>query len=137
LVILGQKAIMCFENLEEAFDGSQAAVRLTQLFDSQWLESQARSSHFIQRSSSRITGQMFLMINVLELSSSPDDNLQNQCNWLSTHFEVEIKKQSLNDRYNTHGGVFPERLPVIGVGQVDGGPQAAGARRFVQAHSIA
>lgn len=47
---------------------------------------------------------MFLMLNVLELSASPNDSLQDQCNWLSTHFGVEIKKQSLDERYNTHTG---------------------------------
>lgn len=94
------------ENPEEPFDISQAAARLTHLFDGQWLESQARSSRFIERSSSRLTGQMFLMLNVLGLSASPDDSLQDQCSWLSTHFKVDIKKQSLDERYNTHGVAF-------------------------------
>lgn len=94
------------EKLESPIDISRATARLTELFDRQWLESQARSSRFIERSSSRITGQMFLMLNVLQLSASPDDSLQDQCNWLSSHFGVEIRKQSLDERYNTHGVAF-------------------------------
>jgi len=94
------------ENPEEPFDISQAAARLTHLFDGQWLETQARSSRFIERSSSRLTGQVFLMLNVLGLSAGPDDSLQDQCGWLWTHFKVEIKKQSLDERYNTHGVAF-------------------------------
>lgn len=97
---------MSSENSKQPFDVSRTAARLTELFDSQWLDCQARASRFIERSSSRITGQMFLMLNVLELSASPDDSLQDQCNWLSSHFQVEIKKQSLDERYNTYGVAF-------------------------------
>lgn len=49
---------------------------------------------------------MFLMLNVLDLGSSPEVSLQDQCNWLSTYFGIHLKKQSLDERYNTYGGAF-------------------------------
>jgi hypothetical protein len=49
---------------------------------------------------------MFLMLNVLELSLHPADSLQDQCNWLSAHFGIDLKKQSLDERYNTYGVAF-------------------------------
>lgn len=97
---------MSSDSLLKSTDYNQVADLLKHLFTSEWLESHARSSRFIERSSSRVSGQMFLMLNVLGLGSSPEDSLQDQCNWLSTHFGVHLKKQSLDERYNTYGVAF-------------------------------
>lgn len=78
------------------------------------IESFARSTKFIERSSSRLTGLMFLELNVCYLGDGCTRSLNDMCDYLSEHHQVSLTKQSLDERYNTHAvkfirGIF-ERL---------------------------
>ena len=66
----------------------------------------ALDSDFITRKTSQLTGRMFLLLNTIELANFPKNSLQDQCLWLKDHFGVQFKKQSLDERYNTHSVTF-------------------------------
>lgn len=95
-------------NIEE-FDSAALLEILSTSFAPQELEEIARSSGFIQRSTSRLTGQNFLMMNVFDVSSGQERSLNDSCDWLAEHFDVHMSKQSLDERYNTTAVEFIKR----------------------------
>jgi hypothetical protein len=71
------------------------------MFSNREIEELARSSKFIQRSSSRLTGMDFLLMNVFDSINGKERSLNDCCQWLEENRDVSIKKQSLDERYNT------------------------------------
>lgn len=76
------------------------------LFDEEFLQKYSYDTNFITRKTSQLSGRMFLLLNTLELSNYPKNSLQDQCLWLEEHFGIQLKKQSLDERYNTHSVTF-------------------------------
>ena len=86
-------------------DGELAA-RLSTYFSSEHLETIARNSRFVERSTSRLTGQNFLMLNVFNKENGKDCSLTSQCDYLEEHFSLKMSKQGLDERYNTYAVKF-------------------------------
>ena len=86
-------------------DGELAA-RLSTYFSSEHLETIARNSRFVERSTSRLTGQNFLMLNVFNKENGKDRSLTSQCDYLEEHFSLKMSKQGLDERYNTYAVKF-------------------------------
>ena len=84
----------------------ELATRLSQFFTTERIESIARSTKFIERSSTRLTGLMFLEMNTFSLSTGQGKSLFEQCEYLEDTFGVKLKKQSLDERYNTYAVGF-------------------------------
>lgn len=85
----------------EKFDSDSLLKNLSTCFAPKELEELARSSQFVMRSTSRLTGQSFVMMNVFDISSGKERSLNDSCDWLLEHFDIDITKQSLDERYNT------------------------------------
>ncbi len=90
----------------EKFDQEALATELKNCFDIKEINILARNSKFIQRSTSQLTGQSFLMMNVFDSTDGKERSLKDSCDWLAEHFDLNIKKQSLDERYNTHAVSF-------------------------------
>lgn len=88
---------MNFEN----FDHKAISKLLKKLFKSSDIEVLARESKFIRRSTSQISGMDFLLMNVFDSTSGKERSLNDCCQWLDENRGVQIKKQSLDERYNT------------------------------------
>jgi hypothetical protein len=84
----------------------ELAKRLSQFFTSESIETLARTTKFIERSTSRLTGQMFLQMNVFNVSRGEERSLNDQCDYLEDTYGIELKKQSLDERYNTYSVSF-------------------------------
>jgi len=80
--------------------------RLASLFDQQALEQLARQSRFIERSSSRLSGWMFLQLHLLMESSGQEFSLSQMCEELFERHGVVMSKQSLDERFNTFAVSF-------------------------------
>jgi IS4 transposase len=80
--------------------------RLASLFDEQALEQLARQSRFIERSSSRLSGWMFLQLHLLMESSGQEFSLSQMCEELFERHGVVMSKQSLDERFNTFAVSF-------------------------------
>lgn len=85
----------------ENFDQTELISELKNCFSKKEIEKLARSSKFIQRSTSRLTGQSFLMMNVFDSTDGKERSLDDSCDWLLDNFQTDITKQSLDERYNT------------------------------------
>lgn len=92
--------------LEDLIEQSKILDQFTQFFDQQRLEQQARASRLVERSTSRLNGQAFLMLNVFAQGSSKETSLEDQCNYLRQVFGINMKKQSLDERFNTYAVHF-------------------------------
>ncbi len=79
---------------------------LSALFSEEETEKIARSSKFIERSTSRLSGRMFLMLNVLRAEGHLYQSLQDQCCYLQDAFGVRMRKQSLDERYGSEAVTF-------------------------------
>ncbi len=66
----------------------------------------ARQSGFIERSTSRLSGRMFLMMNVLRAEGNLYQSLKDQCCYLKEVFGISMKKQSLDERYGPQAVLF-------------------------------
>jgi hypothetical protein len=86
--------------------GEEVLARLTSLFDEQALEQLARQSRFIERSSSRLSGWMFLQLHLLMESSGQEFSLSQMCEELFERHGVVMSKQSLDERFNTFAVSF-------------------------------
>lgn len=84
----------------------ELATRLSAYFSAAHLETIARSSRFVERSTSRLTGQNFLMLNVFDKENGKERSLTNQCDYLEEHFSLTMTKQGLDERYNTYAVKF-------------------------------
>lgn len=78
---------------------------LCSCLDGSWLSSMAKKSQFIQRRTSQLTGENFLMMNVFN-SFVVEQSLNDSCDWLEEHYGISMTKQSLDERYNTHAVAF-------------------------------
>jgi len=76
------------------------------IFEVDRLEALARQTKFIERSTSQVSGQMFLNLNVLFEPSNSESSLNDMCDFLEDHFGVRIKKQSLDERFNKEAVSF-------------------------------
>jgi len=85
----------------ENFDSSILVKTLGSCFSEPELELLARSSRFIQRSTSRLSGNSFLLMNVFDCSDGKERSLNDCCDWLLDEFDIVMTKQSLDERYNT------------------------------------
>lgn len=85
---------------------SELATRLSTYFSSEHLETIARSSRFVERSTSRLTGQNFLMLNVFNKENGKELSLTSQCDYLEDYFSLKMTKQGLDERYNTYAVKF-------------------------------
>lgn len=85
----------------ENFDKKSLLKTLKNCFKKEELDKIARSSKFIQRSTSRLSGESFLMMNVFDSTDGKERSLNDCCDWLEEHFDVNLTKQSLDERYNT------------------------------------
>ena len=79
---------------------------LSDLFSEEETEQIARASKFIERSTSRLSGRMFLMLNVLRTDGHLYQSLQDQCCYLQEVFGVTMRKQSLDERYSPQAVSF-------------------------------
>lgn len=79
---------------------------LKNCFDTKAIDLLAKESKFIQRSSSQLTGSSFLLMNVFDSTDGKERSLRDSCDWLAAHFGINIKKQSLDERYNTYSVSF-------------------------------
>ena len=84
----------------------ELATRLNSYFSTAHLETIARSSRFVERSTSRLTGQNFLMLNVFDKENGKERSLTSQCDYLEDHFSLKMTKQGLDERYNTYAVKF-------------------------------
>lgn len=84
----------------------ELSVRLSTYFSPERLETLARSSRFVERSTSRLTGQNFLMLNVFDKENGKERSLTSQCDYLEEHFSLKMTKQGLDERYNTYAVKF-------------------------------
>jgi hypothetical protein len=66
----------------------------------------ARASKFVERSTSRLSGRMFLLMNVLRTEGHLYHSLQDQCSYLEETFGVVMRKQSLDERYGPQAVSF-------------------------------
>lgn len=80
--------------------------KLAILFDEPCLEHLARQSRFIERSSSRLSGWMFLQLHLLMESSGQEFSLSQMCEELFERHGVVMSKQSLDERFNTFAVTF-------------------------------
>jgi len=86
--------------------GEEVLSKLSLLFDEQSLEQLARQSRFIERSSSRLSGWMFLELHLLMESSGQEFSLSQMCEELFERHGVVMSKQSLDERFNTFAVSF-------------------------------
>lgn len=108
----------------EKFNQSELLKELKNCFNDDEIVQMAKESKFIQRSSSQLSGQSFLMMNVFDSSDGKERSLTDSCDWLAEHFGINLKKQSLDERYNTHSvsfikGCFHRILQIVNEGVVD------------------
>lgn len=108
----------------EKFDQEGLATELKNCFDVKQITELARESKFIQRSTSQLTGQSFLMMNVFDSTDGKERSLTDSCDWLAEHFGLNLKKQSLDERYNTHAvsfikSCFNRVLQIVNEGVMD------------------
>src|SRR5215210_5701935 len=75
-------------------------------FKSRDIEKMARQSGFISRSTSRLTGEAFLKMMVANIAPQVDWSLNDQCDYLQEHFDIEMTKQALDERYHTFTVAF-------------------------------
>jgi hypothetical protein len=69
--------------------------RLNNYFSYDNLEKIARESRFIERSTSHLTSQNFLMLNIFKEENGKESSLTTMCDYLEEHFSIQMTKQSL------------------------------------------
>ena len=74
---------------------------IKKVFDKERLKALGRQSKFVQRSTSQLNGYNFLLMNLFEASSDGEKSLNDCCDWLLEEFDIDMRKQSLDERYNT------------------------------------
>lgn len=90
----------------EKFNQEALLSELKSCFDLKELNRIALESGFVKRSTSRVTGLSFLMMNVLDTSDGKERSLEDSGDWLEDNFNVSMTKQSLDERYNTYSVKF-------------------------------
>ena len=79
---------------------------LASFFQASSLEQRARESRFIERSTSKLTGWMFLQLHLLMQGHGKDFSLTDMCQELSDTYGIDLTKQSLDERFNTYAVKF-------------------------------
>lgn len=80
--------------------------QLQAFFEDSVLEKLARDSRFVERSTSKLTGWMFLELHLLMDSNGTELSLNQMCDELCERHGVEMSKQSLDERFNTFSVKF-------------------------------
>src|SRR5512145_1263414 len=96
--------------LEPETEIAQFTQRVSQLFDEQLIEAEARATDFVERES-KLTGHLFLTVFTFGLSiyGTPSLNdLVGLLNLVAPH--LEITRQGLHERINEHAVVFFEKM---------------------------
>lgn len=83
--------------------------KFSSFFKTGTIEDMARETGFINRSTSRLTGEAFLKMMVEPIVSGIEWSLNDQCDYLSDHFGIHLTKQSLDERYHTFAVSFIKR----------------------------
>lgn len=99
-------------------------------FTSGEIESMARQSGFISRSTSRLTGEALLKMMVANIAPQVDWSLNDQCHYLQEHFDIEMTKQSLDERYHTFTVAFLKQCYQAILGQSFSNPITGLASSF-------
>lgn len=90
----------------ESLSLESVSSHLLSCFSKAELDSLGKSTRFIQRSSSKLDGLTFLLMNIFESYSTFESSLNDRCDWLEEHFAISMRKQSLDERYNTYAVAF-------------------------------
>lgn len=94
------------KEISEILSKTNFIQALQELFSGSDLEAIAKETGFIVRKSSRLSGEMFLRLNVCDFGESGGMSLTEKCTWLSEEYEVELSKQSLDERYHSYAVKF-------------------------------
>ena len=92
-------------------------------FKEEALEKLARESRFVERSTSRLSGWVFLQLHLLMESNGKEFSLNDMCQELWERNGVALTKQSLDGRFNTFAAGFMRQCyehllrQVLGAGQ--------------------
>lgn len=78
-------------------------TNLSDFFEPDTLEELGREVKFIERSSSRLTAWMFVLMNTCFIKSSKETSLNDLSDELWEQFGIRITKQSLDERFNIYG----------------------------------
>lgn len=93
------------EKLKE-FDQESLLSEIKSCFDIEELDQLSKESKFVRRTTAKLTGLPFLMMNVFDTTDGKERSLNDSCDWLEEHFDISISKQSLDERYNTYSVDF-------------------------------
>lgn len=106
-------------------DKGDILARFGEFFQDGALERLARQSRFVERSTSRLSGWMFLQLHLLMEANGQELSLTEMCEQLHERHGVELTKQSLDERFNTFAVKFMRQCFAYVFGQVVGaGPPA-------------
>lgn len=76
------------------------AKQISSCFPEALIEEHAKSTKFVWRSTSRLNGMTFFLMNVFDTTCCNERSLNDCCDWLEDHYGIEMTKQSLDERYN-------------------------------------
>ena len=82
------------------------SAHLLSFFSKPEIDALGKSTRFVQRQTSKLDGFTFLLMNVFEGYTSSEGSLNDRCDWLEEHFGIDMRKQSLDERYNTYAVRF-------------------------------
>ena len=108
----------------EKFDQTELLTELKKSFDLKEIEELSKASKFVRRKTAKLRGLPFLMMNVFDTTDGKERSLNDSCDWLAEHFDIEISKQSLDERYNKNSVEFIKLcfnrvLQIVNSGSVD------------------
>jgi hypothetical protein len=90
---------------------SKVKGKLTTIFDPEKLETLARQSQFIQRSSSKLTGKDFVELMTTELIEEPAVSLEGLCDLLvDLNPQAEMSPQALHQRINPYAVTYLQQV---------------------------
>lgn len=95
---------MCVERFLK--DKGKLLKGFQSFFQDDMLEKLARESKFIERSTSKLTGWMFLELHLLMELNGKELSLNQMCDELYERHRVTLTKQSLDERFNTYSVKF-------------------------------
>jgi len=108
----------------EKFNQEELLTEIRNCFDLEEIESLSKDSKFVRRSTAKLRGLPFLLMNVFDTTDGKERSLNDSCDWLSEHFGIEMSKQSLDERYNSYSvefikSCFNRVLQIVNEGTVD------------------
>jgi hypothetical protein len=87
----------------EAIDLSSSCLSdLSVFFEESSLAQIGKELRFSERTTSRLTAWMFLLLNTCVIENSKETSLNDMAAWLNVNFNIRISKQSLDERFNTY-----------------------------------